>query len=57
MDLPLDPPLICSGFQKCGTYPFNPDAINCTTITDNPTGQVQWGAGDEMDENEGGGVP
>ena len=44
------PPNLCSGFRKCGTYPFNPDAIDCTTITDNPTGQVQWGAGDEIDE-------
>ena len=51
----MTPANICSGFRKCGVYPFNPNAIDCTISTDNPAGQVQRGAGNEIDENEGGG--
>ena len=25
-----DPSTICAGFCKCGVYPFNPDAIDCS---------------------------
>ena len=48
----MTPANICSGFRKCGIYPFNPDAIDCTISTDNPVGHVQGGAGDEMDESD-----
>ena len=50
----MTPANICSGFRKCGIYPFNPDATDCTISTDNPAGHVQGGAGDEIDEDEGG---
>ena len=50
----MTPANICSGFRKCGIYPFNPDAIDCTISTENPAGNVQGGAGDEMNEDEGG---
>ena len=43
------PANICSGFRKCGIYPFNPDAIDCTISTDNPVGHVQGGVRDHSD--------
>ena len=48
----MTPANICSGFQKCGIYPFNPDAIDCTISTNDPAGHVQRGAGNETDEDE-----
>ena len=47
----MTPVNICSGFRKCGIYPFDANAFDCTISTDNPAGPIQQGAGD----NEGGG--
>ena len=33
------PANICSGFRKCGIYPYNPDAIDCSISTNNP---AEW---------------
>jgi len=27
------PENICSGFKKCGIYPFNPNAIDCGAMS------------------------
>ena len=32
---------ICLGFQKCGVYPFNPDAIDCSVSVVNPEASLQ----------------
>jgi len=33
--------IICSGFQRCGVYPFNPDAIGCRVSVSNPKASLQ----------------
>ena len=37
----MNPTTICSGFRKCGIYPFNPDAIDCSVSVDNPEASLQ----------------
>ena len=32
----MTPTVICAGFRRCGVYPFNPQAIDCSISTDNP---------------------
>jgi len=32
---------ICSGFRRCGVYPFNPDAIDCSVSVVNPEATLQ----------------
>ena len=51
----MTPANICSGFRKCGIYPFDPNAIDCTISTNNPAGCVQQGAGGNEGEGEGDG--
>ena len=36
----MTPANICSGFRKCGVFPYNPDAIDCSISTDNPAGEL-----------------
>ena len=31
----MTPSTICAGFHKCGVYPFNPDAIDCSISVGN----------------------
>ena len=49
------PTIICSGFRRCGVYPFNPQAIDCSSIsTDNPEASLTTSLGDEgSKETEG----
>ena len=35
-DKTMTPTVICAGFRRCGVYPFNPQAIDCSISTDNP---------------------
>ena len=35
-DRTMTPTVICAGFRRCGVYPFNPQAIDCSISTDNP---------------------
>ena len=35
----MTPANICSGFRKCGIYPYNPDATDCSISTNNPAEQ------------------
>ena len=37
----MNPATICSGFRRCGVYPFNPDAIDCTVSVSNPVASLQ----------------
>ena len=37
----MNPTTICSEFRKCGIYPFNPDAIDCSVSVDNPEASLQ----------------
>ena len=39
-------PTLCSGFRKCGIYPFDTDTIDYTISSDNPAGHVQGGTSD-----------
>ena len=32
----MTPTVICAGFRRCGVYPFNPQAIDCSISTENP---------------------
>ena len=36
-----DPTTICLGFRKCGIYPFDPDAIDCSVRVDSPEASLQ----------------
>ena len=37
----MNPTTICSGFQRCGVYPFNPGAIDCSVNIINPEASLQ----------------
>jgi len=37
----MNPTTICSEFQRCGVYPFNPDAIDCSVSITNPGANLQ----------------
>ena len=37
----MNPATICSGFRKCGVYPFNPNAIDCSVSVINPEASLQ----------------
>ncbi|XP_065895973.1 uncharacterized protein [Dysidea avara] len=37
----MNPATICSGFRKCGVYPFNPNAIDCSVSVVNPEVSLQ----------------
>ena len=36
--LTMTPSNICSGFRRCGVYPFNPNAIDCSLTSSSSTG-------------------
>ena len=36
----MRPVNICSGLMKCGVFPYNPDATDCSISTDNPAGEL-----------------
>ena len=48
----MTPTIICSGFRKCGVYPFNPCAINCSISRDNPDASLTVNRGENETENE-----
>lgn len=48
----MTPSNICSGLQRCGNNLFNPNAIDCTISTENPTGRVQQEAGISHEDGE-----
>ena len=51
----MTPANICSGFRKCGIYPYNPDAIDCSISTNNPAEQQgDHTRDDEMNGDEDG---
>ena len=51
----MTPTIICSGFRRCGVYPFNPQAINCSISTENPEASLTRSSDEQMDEvNENG---
>ena len=37
----MNPATISSGFRKCGVYPFNPNAIDCSVSVANPEASLQ----------------
>jgi len=37
----INPVTICSGFRRCGVYPFNPDAIDYSVSVSNPEASLQ----------------
>ena len=37
----MNPATICSGFRRCGVYPLNPDAIDCTVSVINSEASLQ----------------
>jgi len=37
----MNPTTICSRFRRCGVYPFNPDAIDCSVSITNPGASLQ----------------
>ena len=37
----MSPATICSGFRRCGVYPLNPDAIDCSVSVVNPEASLQ----------------
>ena len=37
----MNPTTKCSGFRRCGVYPFNPDAIDCSVSVTNPGASLQ----------------
>lgn len=37
----MNPVTICSGFQRCGVYPLNPDAIDFSVSVVNPEASLQ----------------
>jgi len=37
----MNPTAICSGFQRCGVYPFNTDTIDCSVSITNPGASLQ----------------
>ena len=53
----MNPTTICSGFRRCGVYPFNPDAIDCSVSIVNPGASLQQGRAfseaENRDENSG----
>lgn len=34
----MTPSNVCSGFRRCGVYPFNPNAIDCSLTSSSSTG-------------------
>ena len=49
----MTPANICSGFRKCGVFPYNPDAIDCSISTDNPAGELGInGRSNDNEEND-----
>ena len=53
----MNPTTICSGFRRCGVYPFNPDAIDCSVSIVNPEASLQQARTlsevESRDENSG----
>ena len=47
------PANICSGFRKCSIYPYNPDTIDCSISTNNPS-QHQGDSTSDNDRNRDG---
>ena len=45
--------VICSGFRRCGVYPFNPQAIDCSISTENPEASLTE-PNDQQPETENG---
>ena len=48
----MTPSTICAGFKKCGIFPFNPKAIDCSISVDNPGAmltQAQGGGSHDVD--------
>jgi len=37
----MNPTTICSGFRRCGIYPFKLDAIDCSVSITNPDASLQ----------------
>ena len=37
----MSPATICSGFRRCGAYPLNPDAIDCSVSVVHPEASLQ----------------
>ena len=37
----MNPATISSEFWRCGVYPFNPNAIDCSVSVANPEGSLQ----------------
>ena len=37
----MNPTTICSGFRRCGVYPLNPDAIDCSVSVVKPEASLQ----------------
>ena len=48
------PSIICSGFRRCGVYPFNPHAIDCSISRDNPEASltISHGGENEMESKK-----
>lgn len=44
------PTIICSGFRRCGVYPFDPHAIDCRISTDNPEASLTISHGGEIEK-------
>lgn len=42
--------IICAGFRKCGVYPFNPNAIDCSISVTNPESFDETGDDKETEE-------
>ena len=48
----MTPTIICSGFRRCGVYPFNPHAIDCSISRDNPDASLGGTAGESEEQSE-----
>ena len=60
--LTMTPSNICSGFKKCGIYPFNPNAIKCDLVASSDVNNDGCGgenddAGSASDGDEGDNLP
>ena len=55
----MTPSNICSGFKKCGIYPFNPNAIKCDLVasSDVHNDGCDDDAGSASDGDEGDSLP
>ena len=49
----MTPAVICAGFRRCGVYPFNPQAIDCSISAENPEASLTE-PNDQQPETENG---